>query len=660
MGRPYGTELKELPYTYRWAQTEGVSVLQSCIAELRRFPLIVVGSGGSISSCHFAALLHESHARLAARVLTPLEFVRHPVPQAAAVLLLSASGKNTDILAAAKHAVTNEYPSVTGFCMRRETPLGELLKDHRHTSIHEFEGPAGKDGFLATNSLVATMVLLGRGYGVTFPDTLPAFYSKESDEDRFASLAVSREAVIAIGHGWAVPALSDLESKWSEAGFGTVSFTDARNFAHGRHLGLSRRADDSVVVAVTTPAEALDVERTFSFLPANVRTATIRTELLAEAGAVDLLVRVMNQAGTVGIALGIDPGRPSVPLFGRRLYHNRTRSVRNRIAAPEDLWILRKVSSAVWFNASDEVREDWRTAAQLWVTAIEASCIQGVVLDYDGTICEAAERFGAPLTRVANALVNAINSDLPVGIATGRGDSVTTALRSVLPPDAWPRVLVGMYNGGVIATLADDIEIGCDIAPEIADAKAALAASVLISRLAELRIRPTQLTLRAKYPLPEGLLHRFVSEELSRLGELPIRVYSSGHTVDVISSSISKLRVVAELKRRIASTAYSRSGTTTITASNDRHGFLTIGDQGQDGGNDAEFLAGTLGLSVDRTSSDLRGCWNVAAAGLRRSSALVAYLAALRRDKEGFRLSVMHASKIPRESKVSRGHHERT
>ena len=62
---------------------------------------------------------------------------------------------------------------------------------------------------------------------------------------------------------------------------------------------------------------------------------------------------------------------------------------------------------------------------------------------------------------------------------------------------------------------------------------------------------------------------------------------------------------------------------------------MTLGDQGQAGGNDCDLLARPLGVSVDRVSSRFDSCWNVAAPGARRTAALLGSLAALEPRRGG-------------------------
>lgn len=658
MGRPYADELLQLDSTYQSARRVDISLLLKSLDLLRGRPLIVVGSGGSLSACAFAARLHETYACLPARVLTPLELIRHPVPQSAGVLLLSAGGNNPDILAAARHAIISEYSPVVGLCTRADTRLKALLSPHRHTAVFEFVGPSPKDGFLATNSLLLTCTLLSRAYGKEPPANLPSLGSALDDLGSGGLKEIlSRPSVIALADGWAGAAAVDLESKWSECGFGAVVVTDARNFAHGRHYGLFRRVGDTLVLGFAVaddgnheslaagtarrPSRHDILSTTLASLPQSTAVLALRSPLSAEAGALDLLVRVILLAGEAGRQLGIDPGRPHVPAFGRTLYRAGIplRLIRHSqgddTRLTEELWIRRKVTPAVWSDATVETRESWRASCREWVAEAESARVGGIVLDYDGTLCEADERFDVPAPEIGVALTRLLDAGMVVGVATGRGNSVIAALRSITPERVWPEILVGMHNGSVLLRLHEqEPALPGDIAESLQWAYEILSGSPVLKHVAQVRKRPTQLTVHAVRPLPEGLLRRFILEALSVVPSPAVEILASDHSVDIVPRGASKLCVVREVERML------------VAASRPGLAVMTVGDQGQEGGNDAIFLAHPLGLSVEHASSAFGGCWNVAPAGARRTAALLGYLGALRpRGAAGsFRWSVAQAS----------------
>ena len=113
----------------------------------------------------------------------------------------------------------------------------------------------------------------------------------------------------------------DLESKFTEAALGHVQLADYRNFAHGRHHWLAKRSDTSAVLAFITDADRVLAERTLDLLPVDVPQARIVFDGSANAAMLASLLAALKITGWAGISRGIDPGRPGVPKFGRKLYH---------------------------------------------------------------------------------------------------------------------------------------------------------------------------------------------------------------------------------------------------------------------------------------------------------------------------------------------------
>lgn len=633
MGRPYTAELGLLDSTYRTALETDVADLADAIDNLRRFPVYVVGSGGSFSACVLAAQLHEQFARLPACALTPLEFIHLPKPQHAGVLLISAGGRNPDILAAARHAVDNEYDLIVALCATTNSLLASALSVSRNATVLGFVGPSAKDGFLATNSLIQAAVLLARAYGVELPQELPSLLelSKLSSDPTIAKI-LNAPNVIALADGWCRAAASDLESKWAELGFGTVSVTDVRNFAHGRHVGLSLRREESALVVFSSGPSDFVSRDTIDRLSGVASLIRVDTALEGVAGGIDLLVRVIAITGAVGEYRGTDPGRPKVPAFGRDLYHySLSRKGRVAPAALEgpEVWIQRKVTPVLWQLASSSTRDAWQTEFDAWRVEVESKRIGAVVLDYDGTLCEANERYGHPARAIGLALTKLLDQGLSVGIATGRGKSVLEALREAIPDRLWSAVVIGMYNGGIIQRLDESPYASRPIHSAIEFAASTLSGSSALAPIADVQVRPTQITVYGRKPVPNGMIRRLIAEALMLGGShIDVEIHASTHSVDIVPSGVTKLRVVETIARALAERT---------------HGYrevMTIGDQGQLNGNDAAFLARPLGLSVDQVSSVFSSCWNVSPRAARRTDALLGYLGNLLPDNhDGFRWS---------------------
>ena len=106
MGKVYAKELAALGDTYEWARGVPIDPLEEFVDEASTRPLLAIGSGGSATAAHLAALLHRFHAGAFARYATPLDILlSEPNLSDTSALLLSASGKNRDVLATLERCV---------------------------------------------------------------------------------------------------------------------------------------------------------------------------------------------------------------------------------------------------------------------------------------------------------------------------------------------------------------------------------------------------------------------------------------------------------------------------------------------------------------------------------------------------------------------------
>jgi len=162
MGKPYRNELNLLQHTLDWSQSVGIDQLIAHIKKSQGRPLFSVGSGGSLAAAHFQALLHQQSGAIT-RAVTPIELYgcMNTLCEAG-VFFLSAGGSNPDVLSAYRQAALNEPRSLGGLCVSLDSPLKSLAEQFQFSKLIDFDLPAGKDGFLATNSLLALMVLLAR------------------------------------------------------------------------------------------------------------------------------------------------------------------------------------------------------------------------------------------------------------------------------------------------------------------------------------------------------------------------------------------------------------------------------------------------------------------------------------------------------------------
>ena len=168
MPRSYAGEMTKLAETFEWAATTNLDPLRRAVRTAGLSPLRAVGSGGSLTGAHALAGLHQRYTGHLAAVSTPLEAVGEPLDATVTTWLLSAGGGNPDILSVAKMLILREPRQLGVLCGREASPLARLCRRHPFVDLLLYPPPAGKDGFLATNSLLGFTALLTRTYAAEF------------------------------------------------------------------------------------------------------------------------------------------------------------------------------------------------------------------------------------------------------------------------------------------------------------------------------------------------------------------------------------------------------------------------------------------------------------------------------------------------------------
>lgn len=594
MKRSYAAEIEELQLTFEGVTDPAVgeSVANAvCVHQ----PMVFVGSGGALALARFAADLHVHSTGHLATALTPLEAATADLSRQTGLVLFTARGRNPDAALAVKSARRRgaNFLGVVSARNRGELPAALGAADVRVATV-----PTPRDGFLATNSLLAMAAALCAAHGVALPGTLPGFAADEFRPVRRVCLAVTGPGLAAVG--------VDLEARLVETGLASVQLADYRNLAHGRHVGLLRNADVSTVIATIDPSSEAIAARTLELLPDEVDIAVLRTGLHWPLSVLDLIVRSMKVVAATGESAGIDPGRPGVAGFGRSLYHLPAQKL---LETPTPDPVGRKL---LLRDRKGLIRQTYEGVLAGWLDAMRKATIQAVVLDYDGTVCSTEGRYDPPDRKVQNQVERLLDAGIRIGFATGRGKSLHADTRAWLPEEHWPHVHVGLYNGTHLLRLADDPPSVNGLGEHLAEAARRIHELGQVGL--ETEERQTQLQVSHSIGEMKGSdLLPLVRSVLSREPRLNLQAVASGHSVDIIESGAGKLAVLQSLEREI-----------------DGGSVLAIGDQGQVDGNDFQMLASsTTTLSVDRCSLDPTRCWNLDRRGEAGPDLLVRYLRAL-------------------------------
>lgn len=640
----YDSELQQLTASYNAAMSADIDKLKAAIAGASESSVIGVGSGGSFTVASLLCKLHEAYTGRVSRPSTPLEIICNPTLAASSpIFLISAEGKNPDIVEALQRARRHSPRAVHVLTNRATSPLTQSVDQLTDVSTHVFE-LAQKDGYLATNSLLLDAVLIARAYGELneSPDYLPAELSQlrtgtQSLEEWFAHSkafvddCVSKGALTIIYSPLLKPIADDLESKLSEAALLHTQLADLRSYAHGRHLWLANRPQECAILALIEPSLERLWGQMRALFPAEVPTLTMD---LAGATPRDLiagLVAQMYLVSAIANGLGLDPGRPEVRQFGRDLYYV---NLRDAIPPPVD------DESNVEASKYDVLGARWpsrrssgpmRRAKDEYIAAIQNQRFRAVVFDYDGTLCSSQRSRSTPPKAILEHLERLVRSGIVVGIASGRGGSVQEGLEKLLPSDVLPRILLGLYNGGSLTDAAttpikeqETSEFLSHVTRIIVRLKA-LGVPILEHKTTH----PYQVSVRFRDGLSTDNVWFVIADALRQAGLDLSSMVKSKHSVDILATGVTKSRLIAHIIQSFKIDPYE---------------ILTMGDQGAWPGNDSALLEHRFSLSVDVPSRRLDRGWKLAPPHRRDVDATLWYLERFRASDSGlFSVSIRPA-----------------
>ena len=590
----YATELERLREVYELAiSADPPSDFLDLMSQLAGRQVYFVGSGGALAIAQVAAELHMHATGQGAFALPPMLFAQSPRLNDAAVVLFSSGARNPDAAVALAAAREREHYPVGLVTSRGFSDLPARITRHRPIVATV---PSPKNGFLATGSVLATAVLLFRSAGIQLPESATFRWNSNPDLGH-------RDHLTVLYGGGLRPVATDIETRISELGLRSVQAVDYRSFAHGRHVGYAIRSADTTILALIDPASREVATRTLATLPPTAHIVKAQSQLTWPGSLIDLLLWAMATPLSLAES-SLDPGKPKVQAFGRKLYHLPIQQAMEGVHLGP---VTRKSSAGHLFRSEQTLRSKFVQ----WLTWAQDQHIGGLVLDYDGTVCETDKRYDPPDLATQRAIVTLARRGISLGFASGRGKSLSNALQAWLPEEHWKSTVLGLYNGSVVVSLADKVGDYSRVSEDGRELTRAL--REVLGSSVTLNPRSTQISISPSTTIAVTVLLGEIATVLERF-DGRWQAVTSGHSVDVVPRDASKRAVLTRLQDRC----------------NDLE-VIAIGDQGQWGGNDFALLAATpLSLSVDRISSDPSRCWNLATRGERGPRLLRQYLRAIK------------------------------
>jgi hydroxymethylpyrimidine pyrophosphatase-like HAD family hydrolase len=609
MGKPFNSELENLQKSLLWAKNCNLDNYHFFF-DFLKYPNIVVGSGGSMSVCALVSLLH-SQSGLLSVFSSPLDFnyLKHAVDTNTNVIFITASGNNTDILFGYKNAIELHPKGIYNFILSKDSKLLKHAEKYSVSKSFQFEPPIQKDGFLATNSLIVFFTLFSRIYNVDVKiDNVIPEQKFLKEIKTFVEKLENDFTLIVLYSGWSKPVAIDIESKFSEAGLGNILITDYRNFGHGRHNWLDKKKTQTAIVSLVTNEDLDLITKTLSLIPENIPILKINSEYFNANGSIDLLAKSFYLVNEIGIIKDIDPGRPGVPSYGRKLYNLNYQSIyktkdktindRIKIAIEKKYKNINGITNKKLLNFL--VNE-----SSLALEKLRKTKFGGFVFDYDDTLIAKENRYNFPDEKIIKILITLLENDIKIAIMTGRGKSIREKLIQKIPSSLQSKLIVGYYNGGIIIPLSEELKLNENPHELLSKISQRLNSYNEISDLFEVALRDTQLTITVE-KIPESTIIKSILKDIIRELTDDVEILESSHSIDIIPKGITKTLIFKYFDNDIK--------------------LLCVGDMGKFGGNDYRLLSSEFSLGVNEVSQHPERCWNFAPSGVICDKATLYYL----------------------------------
>jgi hydroxymethylpyrimidine pyrophosphatase-like HAD family hydrolase len=627
MGKPFASEISALPDTIEYCDTIDVRLLENALRLSAQGIYIAIGAGGSYTAAEFSRLLIEERGSICV-CHTPQSFIESDTFIGRIhILIFTASGNNADILSAYREAMLREAKSITIICASTKSKIAKLASASKITTVFAHDIPTGKDGFLATNSLIYFMSLLIKAHGLQLP-TRAEIEASLDQQDYYRPQQHS--SVVCIYGDWGRPAAIDLESKFSEGGLYPVLLSDLRQFGHGRHNWLDKQAASTHVVAFCTPKCKPLLDRTLRLLPPNVDVLVEETKLAGPLGALELIIKVFQLAMQAGASVGIDPGRPGIASFGHELYHlnNPILERQNRQKLQRDSAVRRKLEAR---RESKSQAGHIENALDSYLQSFRRKRFGALVLDFDDTLYE-QNYVGLQRTEhsALRDLIPFLEQEIPIYIATGRGDSINQLLDEAIPHSLQRHLFIMYYNGGAFASAHEKPIFQECASPAFLEIESFLSKNITLHSYRDsvtIKLKEHQLTVRVTPSFDSLHIASLIADALYHSFPDKYDVIRSSHSIDIVPSGQNKAQCVQLVSEQLQN--------------GDQ--VLVIGDRGGRLGNDFRLLNTAHSLSVNDVSTSLTSCWNLLPPSVFNVAGLKYYLKRAKIAKGFFTLTFKNA-----------------
>lgn len=619
MGRPFAQELNAIDETYTISLKEDLAKFERYISNILSEPIIAVGSGGSFAVAVAFSTLIENLGGFA-KVITPFELLEEPAIYKCHIVLFTAGGNNPDTIYAYKYIKKLEPLSTYVVCANQESKIEQEMQKSYDENLQTLHIPNGKDGFLAVNSTIGMLAIFVKIYCQFFHHAL------EIDKTLFANIELeenflNKKTIIALCGRWTQSVTVDFESKCTEAGLVNIQIANLRNFAHGRHHWIAKNINDTSIICFVTESDFDLAEKTLEYIP-NIPKLIVTSSKKGILSLPELFTKMFSIVQKLGTLRGIDPGRPQVPGFGRKIYrinYNLVKKDEKLLLREKNLTyraINRKCPGLSTFR-DISIFNEYFSSYKTFKSSFDAQFFDAIIFDYDNTIISNNNEQSECFHKIMDEINILLEHGITIGFATGRGKSIRKALRKYISSDHWENIWVGFYNCACLKKLSDNkLE-----QPEDKDVMILRDSLMeLVGQNTDIEYRGVQISISTNKNKQKWLSD--IVHEIIRNKHLKVLLYESDHSIDVVSKEISKLCLY------------------NVFSQNMHLATLCIGDSGNLSGNDYDLLNTDHSLSADKVSFSFNNCWNLAPLGVLGPAATLYYLKKIDilKSRRGFRL----------------------
>jgi hypothetical protein len=340
----FSSKLDQVGETVKLAVDHDHRGLAAAMKAYSTVSVVAVGSGGSAIVAEFFATCRASLGHPPTAVMTPMAMVLDAATATSTpTWLFSASGANSDILAAFDAALVKRssgvdvLTSVSGGALATRA-LTSIGRDRPVPRLHLAPVVDQKDGFLATHSTASAAVALTvasdelagmpplkdrrKSLLEDCSRILSRAFREDLRENQLAALS-GRDTVFVLHDPHLSAAAVLVETSFWEAGICSVQRSDFRNFAHGRHVWMARHPDRTFILALTCDRSLEAWDNIRDELPVDIPSAHFNFGRPTRGAVFAGVLTSLGIVEAAGALKGIDPGRPGVADFGRRIFDRR-------------------------------------------------------------------------------------------------------------------------------------------------------------------------------------------------------------------------------------------------------------------------------------------------------------------------------------------------